>query len=80
MDRRKEVVEEILTYIEMTLKENNLELKDIFESLRICPLCHVKIIQCPFCEKSTPVDYKCHNCDRVLPLDRILEKLAEAVI
>jgi predicted RNA-binding Zn-ribbon protein involved in translation (DUF1610 family) len=80
MDRRKEVLEEILTYINMTLKENNLELKDLFEDLSTCPLCHTKIIKCPFCEKPTPVDYKCHNCDKVLPLDRILEQLAKVIM
>ena len=76
---RKEVINEILGYIELTLKENNLTWEDIFKEFAVCPLCHSKIITCPFCGKKTIIDYKCSQCGKVLPLDRIIEELAKTV-
>ena len=51
MGRKKEVINEILGYIELTLKENNLTWEDIFKELSVCPLCHSQ------CGKVLPLDH-----------------------
>ena len=79
MGRKEEVINEILGFIELTLKENNLTWEDIFKELSLCPLCHSKIITCPFCGQKTIIDYKCSQCGEVLPLDRIIEQLAKTI-
>jgi len=79
MGRKEDILNEILGYIELTLKENNLTWKDLFKELSVCPLCHSKIIECPFCRGKTIIDYKCQNCGKVLPLDRIIEELSKTI-
>jgi len=72
-----ELVDSIVNYIELSLKEKNMSLEEFFSHLSVCPLCHVKVIECPFCHKRTPIDYKCHRCEKVLPLQRLPELIAK---
>jgi len=84
--KRKEVkemdtqlIDDIVNYVNISLQENNMTLEQFLEHLKVCPLCHVKIIECPFCQKKTPLDYKCHRCGKVLPVSRIPELIAKTM-
>lgn len=75
-----EAIEDILSYIDLTLKENRLRHSDLIAHCDNCPLCKGLIIKCPFCESHTPIGYQCVNCHEVLPLDTLLTQIAKAKI
>ena len=72
-------IDGIMNLVELSLKEKGITLEQFLKELSVCPLCHVKIIKCPFCGQKTPLDYKCHSCSRVLPLSRIPELIARTL-
>ena len=75
-----EAIEEILSYIDLTMKETNMTRKDILEHFDHCPLCGALIIECPFCHANTPIGYNCQECKQVLPLETLLKQIAEKII
>jgi len=75
-----EAIEEILSYIDLTLKETNMTRADILKHYDHCPLCGALIIECPFCHANTPIGYNCQVCKEVLPLETLLKQIAEKII
>ena len=76
MGRIGKVAKEIQSYIDMTLQEEKITFQELLNHFNVCPLCRVRLIKCPWCEQRTPLDIRCHSCNKVLPLDTILTQLA----
>ncbi len=75
-----ETIDDILAYIETALKESELERTDLLKHFETCPFCSVEIVQCPFCGKHTPFNYKCINCKKTLPLETLITQLAKKTV
>jgi predicted RNA-binding Zn-ribbon protein involved in translation (DUF1610 family) len=75
-----EAIQNILSYIELTMKEENLDRKDALKHFHECPFCGTDIIKCPHCNADVPFRYKCLNCGRVLPLETLIEGLAKKTV
>jgi predicted RNA-binding Zn-ribbon protein involved in translation (DUF1610 family) len=75
-----EVIQDILSYTETTLKDSELERKDLLKHFEECPFCGSDIVECPFCHSAIPFRYKCSSCGRVLPLESLIEALAKKTI
>jgi predicted RNA-binding Zn-ribbon protein involved in translation (DUF1610 family) len=82
IEKRKRIsmVEQELEFaIESTLKERELNRRDLLEHFSECPLCHAVIIKCPWCKRSIPFSYQCPECKKVLPLETLITQLSESL-
>ena len=74
-----ETIQNILSYIDLTLDETQLKRENLIRHFDNCPLCSASVIECPFDSRhSTPIGYKCIVCGKVLPLESLLEQLAKS--
>jgi len=78
--QRKQLArEQISSAIQNTLEDFDINREEILEEEHSCLLCSAILIQCPRCNKTTPIGIKCVQCRSTLDLDNILEKVSESL-